>query len=617
MRTSLTGCFALGALLLVPHASSAAAPDDVDSVLRQSAAALGVRNLPALAGLRERTSITAAGLHGDADEWLRLRPYAHTENLHLGPLSQDQGFDGREAWTRDAKGVVWVEGSVEGRGSALNDAFRSSYALWSPGRGGATVTLAGTQTEKGRTFAVLHVVVPHSAVPFDLWVDAASHLPARVIETAGAVTATTDYSDYRSVRGLQIAYAVHQNTTQGNETFQVVKSVEVDPAGLVARLRKPSPSVDDFTIAGGTRASVPTRLIDNHVYLDVRLNGKGPYHFIFDTGGQNVIDPAVAKEIGATAAGTFQGGGVGAATEDFHFANVRSLEIGRARLRDQLFAVAPVRAGFGMAGSAPVDGLIGFEVLARFVTVFDYANDRVTFALPGGAQPAGRRVPFVYGGTQPQIACALDGIASVCSVDTGSRSSLDVLVPFIAAHPQVVPPDATAPGVNGFGVGGGQSGRLGRLGSLELGGFTLPGLVAGFSVAQGGGAFEAGGVAANIGGGVWKRFTVTFDYPHSAMYLAPNANFAQRDDYERAGLFVIDRAGTFLIVDVRAGSPAAAAGLTKGDAIASLDGTPAAQLTLGAIREAFHRPSGTRIRLGIVRAGAAPVDIDVTLRDLV
>src|SRR5579884_3378047 len=142
-------------------------------------------------------------------------------------------------------------------------------------------------------------------------------------------------------------------------------------------------NVHDFSIQNGaTTTTVPTALVENHVYLDVMLNGKGPYHMIFDTGGANVIDPAVAAEIGAVGKGNPQGMGVGAKTESFSFAKVDALQVGDAVLRDQIFAVLPVRAGFGISAGRVADGLIGWEVLARYVTTFDYANNRVILALP-------------------------------------------------------------------------------------------------------------------------------------------------------------------------------------------------------------------------------------------
>ena len=167
------------------------------------------------------------------------------------------------------------------------------------------------------------------------------------------------------------------------------------------------------------------------------LNGKGPYRFIFDTGGSNVVDPAVAKEIGALSAGSAQGSGVGSQTEGLSFANVSTLQVGDATVKDQLFAVAPTRMGFGVSAGRQVDGLIGWEVLARYITTFDYANLQVTLAMPGAATPpaSGHVVPFVFYGTQPQIACTIDAIPAECTIDTGARDTISFMTPFIAAHP--------------------------------------------------------------------------------------------------------------------------------------------------------------------------------------
>jgi len=592
-----------------------------EAVLRASASALGADNLPHLTSLHESATGTAIGLPAQAESYTDLAAggtfaiYTKT-----GSFTQDFGYDGSSAWTRDSGGAVWVDGSEQGHAAAVNEAFRESYALWTPSHGGATVTLASPQSDAGRTYDVLRVSAPGSVVPFDVWIDRATHLPARYVETAAAVTTTTILGDYHSVAGVQLAFTNDQKSDQGNETnFHIthvdVGSSGVEPGEIAAKIRKPAEDLHDFSISGGSETSVPFELIDNHVYLDVMLNGKGPYRFIFDTGGANVIDPAVAREIGAVAAGSAQGGGVGAATESVAFAPVNSLRVGNAEVRDQIFAVLPVRAGFGVGASAPVDGLIGAEVLARFVTVFDYAHKRVVFELPG-AVAQGTSIPFVFDGTQPEIPCAIDSIAGQCTIDTGSRSSLDLLAPFSAANPTVVPAGATAPGLNGFGVGGGDVGRLGRVTSVQIGPYDLKNLVAGFSTATAG-AFAVPGIEANIGGGALARFTVTFDYVRQTMSLEPNAAFAVTDSNERAGLFLINQGG-LVVAAVRPGTPAADAGIVRGDVIAGVDGIPSDRLTLGSARASFRRASGTKLVLQILSKGAsAPHAVTLTLRDYV
>jgi hypothetical protein len=604
------------AVTLAPAFGTRAADGDVESVLAAAAQTLGASHLSNVPSIHVRATGHQLGLPATTDAYTDLASGgANATYARLGRFSLSSGYDEQAAWTRDQSGVVWVDGSEQGHAAAANEAYRESYALWTASHGGAAVALQQPRSERNVTFDVVRVKPPGSVISFDVWIDRTTHLPARYVETAAAVTTTTQLSDYRSVNGVELPFSVRQSSDDGNHTDSIVMHIDVAPIDIAAKIRKAQTDVHDFSIAGGDETSVPFDLIDNHVYLDVLLNGKGPYRFIFDTGGQNLIDESVAREIGATAAGNIQGSGVGAATEQFAFAPVASLRFGAAELRDQLFVVAPIRAGFGVSGSAPVDGLIGAEVLARFVTVFDYTDHRIIFKHLGSVA-SGASIPFVFDGTQPQIPCEIDRIATQCTIDSGSRASLDLFSPFIAANAAVVPANASAPGINGFGVGGADIGRLGRLSSLKIGAFDLQNLVAGLSAATAG-AFAVPGIGANIGGGVLKRFTVTFDYPHQTMSLLPNHSLETNDSYERSGMFVVN-SGTFVVAGVRPGTPASAAGIVKGDTIVSLDGTPAAQLTLGLLRDAFRRPSQTRLQLGILSEGAAnPRTVVLTLRDYV
>ncbi len=118
------------------------------------------------------------------------------------------------------------------------------------------------------------------------------------------------------------------------------------------------------------------------------LNGKGPYRFIFDTGGSNVVDPAVAKEIGALSAGSGSRQRRRFADRRLEFRQRFVAASRRRRVKDQLFAVAPTRMGFGVSAGRQVDGLIGWEVLARYITTFDYANLQVTLSHAGRCNAA-------------------------------------------------------------------------------------------------------------------------------------------------------------------------------------------------------------------------------------
>jgi len=465
---------------------------------------------------------------------------------------------------------------------------------------------------------VLTVSAPGSKVPFDLWFDRSTHLPVRMVQAFGPIVSTTTLANYRPVHGLMIPFSVVNTNTNGNGSSFLAQGADVNPPDAGAHLSMPDSTPHDFSIAGGaSETSVPIRLSENHVYLDVMLNGKGPFHFIFDTGGANVVDPAVAKEIGAIGGGAMQLSGVGSTTESSSFATIKTLQVGDATVNDQVFFVLPVRQGFGLTAGLPVDGLIGYEVLSRFITTFDYAGNRVTFHMPGTyTAPAGADVvPIGQNGTQPQFACGIDAVPAICTLDTGARDSLSFYTPFMEAHPQVIPAKLTAVGVNGFGVGGPELGKLGRTRTLSIGTFTLENVIGDYTT-QSQGAFATPFIGANVGGGVWKRFTLTLDYRKLTMTLTPDAAYDAPDVWDRSGLFLIKR-GAITIIDVRAGTPGAQAGLTKGESIDSIDGTPASTMTLQAIREILIGKPGEVVHLVIKSKDGTTRNVDLTLADYV
>ncbi len=616
--------FAVGAfvaaLLFTPTASRAAGSDPrVAQVIATSGKALGIASLASVRTMRIDCTISLAGLHGTLTQYVDLRGGQFAESTNVGPVVQLDGYDGRIEWSGDGSHLVWNDGGDSDRASEINQAYVESYGLWRPNSDGAAVAWIGTKSAGGGSYDAVRITPVGSMVPFELWFDGATHLPAQAHFINGFTTSTLTFSDYRRVGGFNFAYAIHVDSSDGNNLEIAMTRLTLDPPGAQTALARPQTHPTDFSMQNGkTSTTLPITLGDNHVYLDVMLNGKGPYHFIFDTGGANVVDPAVAKEIGAFGSGSAQGSGAGSQTESFSFATVATLGVGDALLTDQFFAIAPTRQGFGVSAGRPVDGLIGWEVLARYITTFDYANRRVVLSMPGTAQPPanGHVVPFVFYGTQPQIACTIDGTPAECTIDTGARDTISFMTPFLAVNPQVVPATTTAVGVSGFGFGGPAMGKLGRVQTVGIDDLQLTNLVADYSE-QTAGALAAPFVGANIGGNLLRRFSVTFDYGNGTMTLVPNAAFGEPDTYERSGLFLIKRAGNVVVLDARPGTPAAAAGVLKGDTIVSINGTSANTMLLGDVRNLLAQPAGTVVTLTLAGKGGTQRTVKLTLRDYV
>jgi PDZ domain-containing protein len=285
-------------------------------------------------------------------------------------------------------------------------------------------------------------------------------------------------------------------------------------------------------------------------------------------------------------------------------------------LRDQIFMVFPMET-FAAVEGIPIVGLIGYEVFKRFVVEVSYANSRLTLTSPAAFQGAARGtlVPFVFNNHVPQVEGEIDGVPGKFDIDTGSRTSVDLLGPFAEQHGLATKYRLTPSVVTGWGVGGASYGRVTRAGALKLGGVTVKAPVAIVS-SQKKGAFSDPYVAGNVGGGVLRRFDVTFDYAGKRLWLEPNAQDAVPDTYDRAGLWVNLDGPAFAVMDVLAGGPAHQAGLRVGDRIVAVDGAPVAKTTLADFRALLRTRTPGKVVHLVVEAAGRRRPAKVALRDL-
>ena len=273
---------------------------------------------------------------------------------------------------------------------------------------------------------------------------------------------------------------------------------------------------------------------------------------------------------------------------------------------------------FSAVEGVQVNGLVGYEVFKRFVTKVDYEHSMITFTTPASFKYSGSGtvVPFIFNEHIPQVDGAIDGMKGKFDIDTGSRSSIDLLGPFVEAHDLVKRYNATLEAVTGWGVGGAARSLVTRAKVLTLGTVEVPNPVTELTL-QKKGAFSSAYVAGNVGAGVLKRFNVTFDYLHQQIIFEPNANFNKPDVFDRSGMWLNMAGDAFEVMDVVVAGPAAQAGLKVGDKILAIDGRPASQVSLPELRVRFKTDApGTKVHL-TVQSGAEKREADLVLRDLV
>src|SRR5262245_18648789 len=145
-----------------------------------------------------------------------------------------------------------------------------------------------------------------------------------------------------------------------------------------------------------TKYEIPYKLTDTkHVLVRAKINGKGPFNMILDTGAPAVfITKPVAKKAGVDVDekgwGTFVG---------FEVEGGLKAEKVKARVED-LVQIDGMYS-LGLAG-VELHGVIGYNMLAKFRIDYDFTADKLTFVSQPGFDPPPPEKIDVKGGDDIQ-----------------------------------------------------------------------------------------------------------------------------------------------------------------------------------------------------------------------
>ena len=295
----------------------------------------------------------------------------------------------------------------------------------------------------------------------------------------------------------------------------VLAALTVSSALSVA---EPPQASGDVIFSGNTKAC--TFAFDwrkGMIFVPVRINGSRQLSFVLDTGSSRIlIDRGLAADLGfkATGKGSVQGAGAGRIPVEFipdaklQFPGVEGsgFELSTADLR-------PLKQSLGVA----VDGILGYEIFRRMVVTVDYESKKLTLTSPEAFRPneAAQQLPLELKNKWPYVKAelVLPGQVTVQDsflVDSGSSDAVD--------HPIIMNLQSRIASKSGVGIGSPVEGATARAESIRLGRYTLENPIVGCC-----GATDA--TSKLIGSEVLRRFTVTFDYPASRIFIAPNSFF--------------------------------------------------------------------------------------------
>jgi hypothetical protein len=605
------------ALLLVIAATTPASASMPAEILSANKAAMGGNAWDHKATLTLDYAYSGQGLSGKTSSLEDLQRGAFVDTYDIPPQSGSNGWDGGKAWEKEPSGTVTDQAGGDVIPNAISEAYQDQNLWWRADHGGAAVADAGRKTDGGKSYDVL-TVTPKGGTALEAWFDPATHLLYRTVENQATQTIIQTYSDYAPVDGAMIAKKLVVDDGSHNLQTFALTSAKFSAALPLSAYQRPPENLHDFSLAGGAhQTTVPFHLWNNHIYADVSVNGSKPMTFIFDTGGHSILTPETAKALNVETKGNVSstGGGDNIATSGE--AMVKSLSVGGASITAQ--PVSTLEFDPPGTEGANEAGMIGYEFFARFITRFDYGKHTITFIDKKSFDPktAGTPVHMRLYHQFPEILGSYDGVPGRFGIDTGSRMPLLLNKVWAAKNGFPKPGTKTIEAQTGWGVGGPTHSIVFRGGTLTLGPVTIAHPLTMVSTDKGGaGSVEA--FPSNVGGGVLKRFVVTFDYDHSTMYLKPiQGHVEDLDTFDKSGMWINAAPEGFEVIEVTKGGPAEAAGLQKDDIIVGIDDKVAAGMNLPDLREKLRNEKAGTVHRFTVRRGDAQKNITVTLRDLI
>lgn len=354
----------------------------------------------------------------------------------------------------------------------------------------------------------------------------------------------------------------------------------------------------------GDSVAVPMRLENGRIFLDVRVNGQGPFPFILDTGAHgSVFDSAFAQEVKLPLGAASRVGSPGGAGLQARRTTVDRLEIGGLTVRESpgmVFAGLP----FPRGTSSP-RGVLSPYRLGDLLVTLDYPRGQVVFRRGALPPPDGREV-FGWDPAEglPLVPIDVAGHPLRVHLDSGAQDGLSLPAALETALPLSTPVTEV-----------GRARTVDR--ELVVRGAQLAGAVTlgRYTVENPSVAFvDMLADIGNVGPPILAQFAITIDPVNSRLRLAGPADGRLRAPAPRPRRYGIRftslDASPLVVAGVDPGSPAAKAGLREGDTIVGMNGDPVDGLA-GDRRAAALRGSPLSLR---VRRGGETIELTLKLQ---
>lgn len=328
---------------------------------------------------------------------------------------------------------------------------------------------------------------------------------------------------------------------------------------------------------------IPIEVYRNYILLPVRINGSVPLVFILDSGAKDTqISARVGRQMHV---------------ESDHV----SMSIGRIQV-ENVAIKTPSFDDLDSAMGRHIDGIVGFDLLRKFIVKISYMRQIAVIQDPGMPEAAGdarmKKIPLRIIDGFPFADCLLKlnrrSVRASLEIGTGSGGTIDLDRDFADSHHLLADPSVPE---WAWGGSGAYQEKIQRIDAVRVGSYTLPQPLVYVTPSRN---HSPGGVGL-LGAQVLGRFDVTFNYAQHWLGLTPASDLDAPFDWDMTGIFLdalYPDYSRYVVSDVLEGSPAAEAGVRSGDVLLSINGETASALHLDGIERRF-------------RIGELPVEVEI------
>lgn len=402
---------------------------------------------------------------------------------------------------------------------------------------------------------------------------------------------------------------------------------------------------------GQEKDKIKFELLNNLVVVPVQVNGK-ELTFILDTGARNSmlfslseIDSIEVKNVSPIKIRGFGTGG----TVDALKSSGNKIQMGDALdYNHTLYIIFDETINFSPRMGIPIHGILGYDFFKDFIVKTNYSSGELTIFNPNLYKERNCKkcvtLPIFLKENKPYLKTPIvhdnDTTSVTLLIDSGAS---DALWLFNESWSIKENPKNYFDDFLGLGLSGGIFGKRAKLDGILFGNYGFESVNVSFPEREALQEIvlfdERDG---SIGGELLKRFTTTIDYSSGKMVLQKNRFYKTPFHYNMAGLVVehdgLVSVGSFskseeislepgtgsatnsieirvnpilnfflapryVIAEVREDSPAAIAGIQKGDEVIAINNKPAYKFKLFEITELFTSKSNRKIFMEVKRNG--------------